>query len=168
MNLFQRLSYLKTWHDENHTCYLEHRNKMKVAFSKKYQNELKRYTAESKRIKKRRNDAIVLEKSISYQDWVERAFQKLLQKLSQTTLEFQKQELLDNFERWQKDFAPLDYKFRIYTLELYYKVELARFNTQFDVYIIVYVKGMLIGYMLKMKDIRSGMKIIRSIKNCKS
>jgi len=141
MNLFQRLSYLKSWYDKNHTRYLENRTNMKVAFSKKYHNEIKRYTAESKKLKKRRDLEISVEKNISYQDWVERAFQKLLQKISHTNVEFQKKELLDNFAKWQKDFAPLDYNFRVYTLELYYKVELARFNSEFDAYIIALREG---------------------------
>ena len=141
MNLFQRLNYLKLWHETNHTNYLNHRTEMKDAFGKKYRNELKRYTAESKRLKKNRADEIAFEKPISFQDWVERAFQKLLVKLSLTNVDFQREELLNNFEKWQLDFAPLDYEFRVYTIELYYKVELARFNSQFDAYIIALREG---------------------------
>lgn len=136
MNFFQRLSYLKKWYDNNHIVYLDSRKNLKDAFNKKYKNELKRYTEESKRLKKKRAVDISEEKTISYQDWVERNFQKLLKKLSQTIVEYQKQELLDNFENWIKDFAMLDYKFRVYSLELYYKVELVRYNAQFDAYII--------------------------------
>ncbi len=141
MNLFQRLSYLKEWHDSNHTLYSENRNKFKEAFSKKYKNELKRYTEELKRLKRKRAQDMIEESALSYQDWVERNFQKLLKQLSHTVLESKKNELLGNFDRWLKDFATLDYKFRVYSLELYYKVEIARYNAQFDRYIIALRDG---------------------------
>ena len=141
MNFFQRLSYLKKWYDDNHAIYLDNRKNLKNAFNKKYKNELKRYTEEIKLLKKKRASDILAEKSILYQDWVERHFQKLLQKLSQTIVEYQKQDLLDNFDNWIKDFAMLDYKFRVYSLELYYKVELVRYNAQFDAYIIALREG---------------------------
>ncbi len=135
MNFFQRLSYLKTWYDNNHDLYIDNRKTLKTAFDKKYKNELKRYTSESKRLKRKRVVDITHEKSLSYQDWVERHFQKLLKELSGTVLDFRKKELLDDFDIWQKDFATLDYKFRIYSLELFYKVELSKYNAQFDRYI---------------------------------
>lgn len=141
MNFFQRLSYLKKWHDDNHVLYVDNRKIHKDAFSKKYKNELKRYTAESKQLKRKFAYDIAKERLISYQDWVENHFQKLLKKLSLTIVGYQKQELLENFENWVEDFATLDYKFRIYTLELHYKVELARFNSQFDSYIIALREG---------------------------
>lgn len=135
MNFFQRLSYLKDWHDTNYSMYIENRKLCQEALLKKYRNELKQFNHTSKKLKKHRAIEIQKSKSLSYQEFVEKQFHTLIQKLSQTRVDFQRSELINRFEIWQKDFAHLDYKFRVFTIELYYKVKISRYIAEFDMYI---------------------------------
>ncbi|KAA3632889.1 MAG: hypothetical protein DWP97_10220 [Calditrichaeota bacterium] len=117
MNIFQRLESLKNWYDQNNSYFKSNLSLAKKEFDQLYKSELTRFSQRSKQLHKKKANTIKELQTISYDDWVEQQFQKMLKEISRTLLESVRDTLIQRFKNWIDSTSRIDYAFRILSFE---------------------------------------------------
>lgn len=135
MNFFQRLSYVKKWYLENTREFRQHIIIKKQEFDQFYRQEVTELRKQSAQLRKKINDDIDAELAMSYEEWVEKYFQGMIKRISNSVLEKDKLNLTDDFKIWLKNYSKLDYNLRTIGLKRFFDSELYLFDKEIDLYL---------------------------------